>query len=304
VNQVCASSLKALTLAVQSIRLGDAAVAVVVGAENMSLAPRLVAGSRRQKRMGSLILQSPVEATDSMLNDGLWDSFSGKHMGALVDSMAMDSGITRADIDSYVLRSFDRACTGWASGRLDVFEVNGVVTDEPMAKLVREKLPLLRPCFTSGGILTAASSSALADGAAGVVVASSDFAQRVGATPIARIVAYGDGGCDPMIFPAAILVAVRAALKKADLGPDQIDLWEINEAFAMVPLYFMKEMGVPEEKVNVLGGAVAIGHPLGCTGIRIVNTLISALRIRQKRLGLAALCNGGGGSVAVVVELL
>jgi acetyl-CoA C-acetyltransferase len=173
-----------------------------------------------------------------------------------------------------------------------------------MSKLLPEKLPLLTPCFTDGGVLTAASSSALADGAAGVIVASADFANRAGVTPIARVVAYADGGCDPSIFPAAILVSVRAALKKADLTPEQIDLWEINEAFAMVPLYFMKEMGVPEEKVNVLGGAIAMGHPLGCTGIRIVNTLISALRIRQKRLGLAALCNGGGGSVAVVLELL
>jgi acetyl-CoA C-acetyltransferase len=239
-----------------------------------------------------------------MITDGLWDSFSDSHMGALTDRLTRESGIAREDLDAYVLRSFDRANAAWATGALDVFEFNGVAQDQILAKLVREKVPLLRPCFRADGLLTAASSSAIADGAAGVVVASAEFAAAHNLPALARVVAYGEGGCDPAVFPTATVGAARSALRKAGLDAGQIDLWEVNEAFATVPLYFAREMGISLDIVNVLGGALAIGHPLGCTGIRLINTLLSALRINEKKWGLATLCNGGGGAVAVIIELI
>lgn len=304
VDKVCCSSLKALTLGVQEILLGDASCVVVAGTENMSMAPRLVSGSRQTQKMGPMTLAAETKAADAMIVDGLWDSFNNLHMGTLADNLAAEKGITREEQDQFALRSFARAREGWETGKLDIVEVNGVKSDEVIPKLIPEKVPTLRPCFNKEGTITAANSSALADGAAAVVVCSEEFVKKSGARPIARVIAYADAGVDPKQFPAAPVEAARKVLAKAGMSPEDIDLWEVNEAFAMAPLLFMKTLGVPEDKMNVLGGAIAIGHPLGCTGIRIVNTLISALKIKGKRVGLATLCNGGGGATAVILEVI
>ena len=304
VDKVCCSSMKALTLAAQEIMLGDAQCCVVAGTENMSLTPRIVSGSRATQKMGPMTLAAETKAADAMIVDGLWDSFNDLHMGTLADNLAKECGITREEQDQFALRSFAKAKEGWETGKLDVIEVNGVKSDEVIPKLIPEKVPTLRPCFNKDGTVTAANSSALADGAVAAVVCSEEFAKKVGVRPIARLVAYADVGTDPKRFPAAPVDAARKVLAKAGMSIEDVDLWECNEAFAMAPLLFKKTLGIPEECLNVLGGAIAIGHPLGCSGLRIVNTLISALTIKQKRVGLAAICNGGGGATAVIVELL
>jgi acetyl-CoA C-acetyltransferase len=237
-----------------------------------------------------------------MILDGLWDSFQGLHMGSVADKLAQEADISRREQDEYVLRSFERAIASWDTGLLDVFEYNGIARDELLSKLIPEKIPTLKPCFNTNGVITAASASALADGAAGLLLANESFVKENGLTPVAKILGYGEVGCDPSLFPTSPLGATRNALKRANFEVDDIDLWEVNEAFAMVPLYFMKELKVPVERINVLGGAVAMGHPLGCTGVRIVNTLISGLKIQEKKIGMATLCNGGGGACALIIE--
>jgi acetyl-CoA C-acetyltransferase len=304
ISKVCGSSMKALILAAQEIRVGDSEACLAVGIENMSLAPRFISNTRIEKKLGSLQLSKEVEAADCVVIDGLWDSFCNAHMGELADQIARDRGISREDQDAYVLRSFERSQAGWASGRLDICPMEGMKTDEPMSRLMPQKLPNLPPCFSKGGVITAANASGLSDGAAALLVVSENFLEIHNVSPVASIVAHCDIGCEPNVYVIAPVYAARTVLKKADMRSDDIDLWEVNEAFAMVPLLFVREMEIDMDKVNVLGGALAVGHPLGCTGIRIVNTLISALRIRKKKYGMAVLCNGGGGATAVIIENL
>lgn len=304
VNKVCCSSLKALCLAAQSIKCGDSRSAVVVGFENMSRAPHIVYDARKIKKMGNIKFEGEAAGVDLMITDGLWDSFSNKHMGSLVDKIAAGKQISREEQDRYAIQSFKRAVDGWETGMLDVTPVGEIVKDENITKLIPEKVPTLRPCFNQDGTLTAANSSSLADGAAAMIVVSDDFMNQHQLKPIARIVSYADYEMDPADFPLAVPHAARKALEKANLQVADIDLWEINEAFAAVTLAFTKELQISEDIVNILGGAIAIGHPLGCTGLRIVNSLISALKVKGKKLGLAALCNGGGGATAVIIELV
>ncbi|KAH0792356.1 acetyl-CoA C-acetyltransferase [Histomonas meleagridis] len=303
INKVCCSSLKALTLAAQDIKYGEVNTAVVVGMENMTLAPHLVRNARKIQKMGTIKFKDEVTAEDGMIVDGLWDSFNNIHMGALADHVAAKYGITREEQDRYAIQSFARAKEGWASGFLDIIEFNGVKTDEIIPKLIVEKVPTLRPCFVKDGTITAANASAISDGGVAMVLVSESYLKEHSLKPIAKIIAYTDVGCDPAEFICAPVLAAKKVLEKAKMKFEDIDLFEVNEAFAVAPLLFMKETGVPEEKVNVFGGAIAIGHPLGCSGLRIVNTLISALKAKGKRIGLATLCNGGGGSTAVIIEL-
>jgi acetyl-CoA C-acetyltransferase len=304
VNQVCCSAMRAVIMAHQSLSLGDTRASIVIGTENMSLTPRLLHQTRSTQTVGDLRCGLPLEGQDAMIMDGLWDSFQGLHMGSVADKLAREAAISRKEQDDYVLRSFERAIAAWDTGLLDVFEYNGISKDELLGKLIPDKIPTLKPCFSPNGVITAASASALADGAAGLLLATESFVKENGLTPVARILAYGEVVCDPSLFPTSPLGATRNALEKAGLEADDMDLWEVNEAFAMVPLYFMKVLNVPVEKINVLGGAVAVGHPLGCTGVRIVNTLISALKIKGKKVGMATLCNGGGGACALILELV
>ena len=303
INKVCCSSLKALILASQLIGAGEIKTAVVTGVENMSMSPRIVENSRAIQKMGTAKLEN-TEAKDDMIVDGLWDSFSDRHMGALADDAGKKMGITREEQDRYSIESFRRAEEGWNSGFLDVVPVEGVTKDEVIPKLIQEKVPNLKPCFNKDGTITAASSSAIADGAAAVVLASEEFVKERNLKPIAKIIAYADAGRDPSEYTLAPIDAAKKALEKAKKEVSDIELWEVNEAFAVVPLMFMKQMNISSDIVNVFGGAVSIGHPLGCTGVRIVNTLISALKAKGKKIGLATLCNGGGGASAVIIELM
>lgn len=307
VNKVCCSSLKAMIVAAQLIKSNEINTSVIVGTENMSLSPRYAEGTRSVKKLGNMHVDNPIDLKDSMMTDGLWDSFNDKHMGSLADSCAKKMGISREDQDRYSIQSFHRAEEGWKSGFLDVTPVNGVEKDEVISKLIEGKVSSLRPCFNTDGTITAATSSALADGAACILLASENYVkshENQIAKPIAKIIAYSDAERDPKEFTLAPVDAAKKALKKAGLSANQIDLWEVNEAFACVPLMFMKELQLNEDIVNVFGGGISVGHPLGCTGVRIVNTLISALKAKGKKIGLAALCNGGGGANAVIIELI
>lgn len=307
VNKVCCSSLKAMIIAAQLIKTNEINTSVIAGTENMSLTPRFVEGTRSMKKLGNMHLDNPIDSKDSMITDGLWDSFNDKHMGSLADECAQKIGISREDQDKYSIQSFHRAEEGWKSGCLDVFPVNGVEKDEVISKLIEGKVATLKPCFNQNGTITAASSSAIADGAACIVLASENYVkshENKIAKPIARILAYADAGRDPKEFTLAPIDAAKKVIQKAGLSVEQIDLWEVNEAFAVVPLMLIKEFNLSQDVVNVFGGGISIGHPLGCTGVRIVNTLISALKAKGKKIGLATLCNGGGGANAVIIELV
>lgn len=307
VNKVCCSSMKALILATQLIKSNEINTAVVAGTENMSLSPRILENTRSIKKMGDAHFEQPFDAKDDMIVDGLWDSFNDMHMGALADKLANKFQISRSEQDRYSIQSFQRAKTAWENGHVKVIQVENVNEDEVMKKLVVEKVPTLKPCFDTNGTITAASSSAISDGAAAIVLASESFISAhsdLNLQPLAKIISYADAGRDPSEFIYAPVDAAKAALTKAGLNVNDIDLWEVNEAFAAVPLLFMKELNINEEIVNVFGGGISIGHPLGCTGIRIISTLIQALKAKGKKRGLAALCNGGGGANAVIIELV
>ena len=305
VNKVCCSSLKALTIGVQEIKCGDSQAVIAAGFESMSRCPHLLEGSRKGYRMGDFT------AKDSLIKDGLWDAKYDQHMGQLVDALNTKLGITREEQDRYAIQSFKRANKAWSedrfNGQIAPVEVKpGVVVDkdENRSKLNEEKVPKLKPSFTVDGTITPANASGIADGAAAVVICSRKYADAHGLKPIARIVSYADAGRDPAEFPLAPIDAAKKALQRASMKKEDIDIWEVNEAFASVPLMFAKELGISEDILNIFGGAVAVGHPLGCTGLRILQTLIAALSAREKKFGLATLCIGGGGGTAVIVELL
>ena len=304
VNKVCCSSLKALTLGVQEIKCGDAQAVIAAGFESMSRCPHLLEGSRTGYRMGD------ITARDSLIKDGLWDAKYNQHMGQLVDALNEKLGITREDQDRYAIQSFSRSKKAWEDKSFEgqiipVSVKSGLVErDENISKLKLEKVPVLKPSFTPNGTITPANASGIADGAAAVTLCSKQFAEENNLKPIARVIAYADAGRDPAEFPLAPVDAANKALKKAGLTKDDIDIWEVNEAFASVPIMFARELGISEDVLNILGGAVAVGHPLGCTGLRIVQALIAALKVRGKKRGLATLCNGGGGGTAVIIELM
>ena len=304
INKVCCSSLKAIVLAAQDILLENATIAVAAGAENMSLAPHLLPKSRTGQKMGDF------QVVDSMIKDGLWDAKYDLHMGALVDKLAVQKGITREDQDRFSIQSFSRARAATEIGAHKLTPVKfgrfECTKDETIEKLIIEKVPKLRPCFVTDetGTITPANSSAISDGAAAIILASGAVVKELGLKPIAKLLSWADAGVDPADFPLAPVFASKKALEKVKMDKSQIDLWEINEAFAAVPLLFEKEMELSEDRINVLGGAVALGHPLGCTGCRIVNTLLSALETKQKKFGLATLCNGGGGATALIIEMI
>lgn len=304
INKVCCSSMKALQLGVLEIKAGDSQAVMIGGFENMSRCPHLLQNSRNGYRLGNF------SAIDSLINDGLWDAKYNQMMGQLVDVLNEKQGISREDQDRFAIQSFDRATKAWEEHAFDE-QIVPIKTssgeykmDESILKLRREKVPQLKPAFSPTGTITAANASSISDGAAAVAICSSEFAKEHNLKPIAKIISYGEAGVDPSEFPLAPLEAVKIALSRAKLSTDDIDLWEFNEAFASVPLMLIKGLGISEEKVNILGGAVAMGHPLGCSGIRIVTTLIAALKHRGLKRGCAALCNGGGGGNSVIIEML
>lgn len=306
INKVCASGLKAILLAAQSIQLGDRSIVVAAGMESMSLAPHL-APMRNGTKFGSLNLLDAIQV------DGLQDAYALKPMGVFADQCAQDHDISREEQDAYALNSYLRAQQAWDKGLFD-HEVSPVVVhgpkgqtntvdrDEEFTKIVPDKMAGLRPAFTSTGSVTAANASTINDGAAALVLMSEEKARELNLKPLAYIRGYADAALAPEQFTIAPSKAIPLAAKKAGITLDQIDLFEINEAFSVVALANNKLLGIDHNKVNTVGGAVALGHPLGCSGARIATTLIHQLINRQERWGAAGICNGGGGASALIIE--
>ena len=308
VNKVCGSGLKAVALAAQAVRAGDADVVVAGGMESMSRAPYLLTGARWGYRMGT------AELIDGMMTDSLWDVFNNYHMGITAENIAVKFGISREAQDAHAFESQIRAKRAVERGffREEIVPVTvprekgGPVlfdTDEhPRPDTSPEKLAALRSAFREGGTVTAGNSSGINDGAAAVVVASEGTLASLGTEPLARIVSYASAGVDPAYMGLGPMEAARAALRKAGLSLGDIDLFEVNEAFSAQLLAVQRELGLDAERVNVNGGAIALGHPVGASGARILITLLYELRRRGVKRGLATLCIGGGMGIALVVE--
>lgn len=308
INKVCGSGLKAVMLADQAIRCGDADVVVAGGQESMSKTPHAVQNMRTGYKMGS------AEMIDLMVHDGLWDVYNNFHMGVAAELCARECSIPRADQDEYTVSSYQRALEAQEQGyfkdeiaAVTVPNRKGdiiVDTDEEPGRVKFDKIPNLRPVFEKEGTVTAANASSINDGAAALVVASASKAQELNAQPLARIVAHASFAHKPEWFTTAPIDGIKAALNKAQMSLGDIDLFEINEAFSVVALAAKNQLGIPREKMNVHGGAVALGHPIGASGARILTTLLYALRRQNKKYGLATLCIGGGEASALIVEML
>lgn len=306
INKVCGSGLKSVMLAADSIQLGQSEIVVAGGQENMTLAPHLLENSRTGFRMGS------SQLTDSMIKDGLWDPYNNYHMGNAAEICVKDYHFTREAQDEFAIQSYKKAQEAIQKGLFDKeiapVTIQGkkeavvINKDEEPFNTKFDKIPGLRPAFEKTGTITAANASKINDGAAAHILMSESTAQKRGLKPLARIVAQATFAQDPQYFTTAPVGAMKKALNLAGLKTSEIDLWEINEAFSAVTMAAQKELEIPSEKINVHGGAVAIGHPLGASGARILATLAHALHTHNKRYGMASLCIGGGEAVAMIIE--
>jgi acetyl-CoA C-acetyltransferase len=307
INKVCGSGLKAVMLAAQAIRAGDAELIVAGGQESMSRAPYLLFGARGGWKVGD------QKAVDAMVHDGLWCAFENCHMGESAEYIATKFGVSRTDQDRFSAQSHRRAAAAWERGAFNAEVVPVTVGSGPKAKTVSrdegmrpdttvEVLAKLKPAFREGGSVTAGNASMLSDGAAAVVVGSARAAEKLGVKPLGKIIAYATSGVAPKDIFIAPVLAVRQVLEKAKLTLGDIDLFELNEAFAAQMLACGKELKLDEAKVNVNGGAIALGHPIGASGARTLVTLLHALEQRGLKRGLTSLCLGGGNAVALVVE--
>ena len=308
VNKVCASGMKAIALGAQAIALGDAHVVVAGGMENMSMVPHYLQG-RNGAKFGD------IKVKDGMLLDGLTDVYNATHMGNCAELCAREKGISREDQDAFAVESYRRATEAWQAGNFNeevvpvsVPQRRGeplvVDCDEEHTNVRLDKIPQLRPAFDKEGTVTAANASTLNDGASALVLASEEAVAKLGLTPLAKIHASADAAQAPEWFTTAPSLAIPKALDKAGLSVSDIDLWELNEAFSVVGIANNQALGLDPKCVNVHGGAVALGHPLGSSGSRIVVTLVHALKQHGKKMGGAGICNGGGGASAVIVESL
>jgi len=311
IHKVCASGMKALAFGAQSIQLGQNNVVVCGGFESMSNTPYYVPNYRTGNKMGN------VNMVDGMIADGLWDPYDNMHMGNCGEHCAETYQISKEEQDNYAVASFERALKAMDSGAfaneyctVEIPQRKGepvkVVEDEsPRTYRGADKVKALKPAFKKdGGTVTAANASLLSDGSAALVLCSKNYCELNGLKPLGRILGYADAARKPKEFTVAPADAMPIALKRSGLSLDQIDYFEINEAFSVVALANMKILNIPHEKVNVNGGAVSLGHPLGCSGARIVTTLLNILQTRDGKFGCAGICNGGGGASAMVIERL
>jgi len=308
VNKVCASGMKAIVLGAQAIQLGDADIVVAGGMENMSQIPYYLPKARNGYGYGN------GEIVDGLTKDGLVDAYDQSAMGLCGDKTASKYDITREQQDDFAIHSYKLSAEsselGYFKNEIVPVEIlspkGGASTfmheDEEFKRVKFEKIPSLKPAFSSDGTVTAANASTINDGGAAVVLAGRGAVEKQGLKPVARIVAYADAEQDPAWFTTTPVLATQKVLEKAGLELSDIDYFEVNEAFAVVALYYIKELQLDSEKVNVFGGAVSLGHPLGASGARIVTTLLSVLEQKNGRYGLAAICNGGGGASAIIVE--
>jgi len=302
VNKMCGSGLKAVVLAAQAIRAGDGQVYVAGGMENMSRAPYLLPRARTGYRLGH------GEVQDSMILDGLWDPYRDCHMGSCAELLAAEYRISREDQDAYAERSYRLALqaldSGWFRPETVPVEADGrrVEEDEEPRRVRFDRIPTLPPAFEPNGTVTAANASSISDGAAALVVAERSVADRVGRKPLARVVGYAQAATAPEWFTIAPAAAIQRLLERVGWRQEEVDLYEVNEAFAAVVLGVCRKLGLSVDRVNVHGGAVALGHPIGASGARILTTLLYAMERRDARRGVAAICLGGGEAVAVAVE--
>ena len=306
VNKVCSSGMKSIMQAAQSIALGDAEIIVAGGMENMSKIPHYY-HARIAKKFG------PAQMEDGMQKDGLVDAYNKEAMGVCADACATEYDFSREDQDAFAVQSYKRSADAWNGGKFDneivpveVPQRRGepiiVTTDEEFTNVKLEKIPALRPAFTKDGTVTAANASTINDGAAALVLMSKDKAKELGLQPLATIKSYADAAREPEWFTVAPAKALPKALDKANISINDVDYFEFNEAFSVVGLANMKILGLNDSKVNVNGGAVSLGHPLGCSGARIVVTLLNVLEQNNGKIGAAAICNGGGGASALILE--
>lgn len=309
VNKVCASGMKAIAQAAQSIALGDADIVVAGGMENMSSVPFYVENMRWGNKYGNATM------IDGLAKDGLTDVYDGKAMGNAAELCAKECGISREDQDKFAIESYKRSQAAWESGNFDNEVVpveiplrkgNPIVfaKDEEPFNVKFDKIPALNPAFQKDGTVTAANASTMNDGAAALVLMSKEKADELGLKPLAKIKAYADAEQAPEWFTTTPSLAVPKAVSKAGLQMSDIDFWELNEAFSVVGIENTRRMKLDPSKVNVHGGAVSLGHPLGCSGARIIVTLINVLKANNGKYGAAGICNGGGGASAMVIENL
>jgi len=306
INKVCASGMKSVMQAAQSIALGDTEIVVAGGMENMSQIPHYF-----QARVATKF--GPASLIDGMQKDGLVDVYDQHAMGVCADACASEYAFSREDQDAFAIQSYTRSAKAWDAGKfdnevvpVDVPQRRGepkvVSKDEEYSNVKLEKIPQLRAAFSKEGTVTAANASTINDGAAAMVLMSKDKAEELGLQPLATIKSYADAAHEPKWFTTAPAKALPKALDKANLSLKDVDFFEFNEAFSVVGLANMKLLGLTDSNVNINGGAVSLGHPLGCSGARIIITLLSVLEQQNGRIGAAAICNGGGGASAIVVE--
>jgi acetyl-CoA C-acetyltransferase len=306
VNKVCASGMKAVMQGAQAIMAGDAEIVIAGGMENMSMIPHYV-------HLRNGVKFGPTSMIDGMQKDGLQDAYDNNAMGVSADLCATEYNITREQQDAFAVQSYERSAKAWAAGKFDnevvpvaVPQRRGepimVTKDEEYANVKLDKIPSLNAAFTKDGTVTAANASTINDGAGAIILMSEEKAKAMGLKPLATIVSYADAAHEPKWFTTAPAKALPKALAKADLKLSDVDFFEFNEAFSVVGLANAQILGLDNSKLNVNGGAVSLGHPLGCSGVRIIITLINVLEQNNAKIGAAAICNGGGGASAIVIE--
>ena len=309
INKVCSSGMKSIMLGAQTILCGDNDVVMVGGMENMSSVPHYLSNSRTGQKLGD------IKALDGLVKDGLTDVYNNKHMGLCAETCAKEMNFSREEQDNFAIESYKRSAKSWQEKRFNDEIVNVEVPqrkgdnliineDEEYKKVILEKIPNLRPVFEKEGTITAANASTINDGASALILMSKEKANELNLKPLAKIISYADSAHEPEWFTTAPSSAVEKAIKKANIKKSDVDYYELNEAFSVVGLANMKLLEIENKKVNVNGGAVSLGHPLGSSGSRIVVTLINVLKQNNGSIGVAGICNGGGGASAIVLELM
>ena len=309
INKVCSSGMKSIMLGAQTILCGDNDVVMVGGMENMSSVPHYLSNSRTGQKLGD------IKALDGLVKDGLTDVYNKKHMGLCAETCAKEMNFSREEQDNFAIESYKRSAKSWQEKRFNDEIVNVEVPqrkgdnliineDEEYKKVILEKIPNLRPVFEKEGTITAANASTINDGASALILMSKEKAHELNLKPLAKIISYADSAHEPEWFTTAPSSAVEKAIKKANIKKSDVDYYELNEAFSVVGLANIKLLEIENKKVNVNGGAVSLGHPLGSSGSRIVVTLINVLKQNNGSIGVAGICNGGGGASAIVIELM
>ena len=307
INKVCSSGMKSIMIGTQSILSGDNEVVVVGGMENMSLVPHYLCNSRNGQKLGDF------KVLDGLVHDGLTDVYNNKHMGLCAETCAKDMSFSREEQDEFAIESYTRSANAWKENKfndeiisVEVPQRKGdnliISEDEEYKKVIIEKIPNLRPVFSKEGTITAANASTINDGASALILMTLEKANELNIKPLAKIISYADAAHEPEWFTTAPANAVEHALKKGEIDKSEVDFFELNEAFSVVGLANMKLLDISSDIVNVNGGAVSLGHPLGSSGSRIVVTLISVLKQNNASIGVAGICNGGGGASAMVIK--